>query len=63
MMLEKNGLISGGLRADVLDYSDIKIKSMQNKEKRPDIMDKIMGVANRMEDIEKEARKAGFPLR
>jgi flavin-dependent dehydrogenase len=33
------------------------------QEERPDIMDKIMGVANRMEELEKKARTAGFPNR
>ena len=33
------------------------------QEERPDIMDKIMDVANRMEELEQKARKAGFPNR
>jgi hypothetical protein len=33
------------------------------QEERPDIMDKIMDVANRMEELEKKARTAGFPNR
>ena len=33
------------------------------QEERPDIMDKIMGVADNMEELEKKARKAGYPVR
>lgn len=33
------------------------------QEQRPDVMEKLMGIVNQMDEIEKEARKAGFPNR
>jgi len=33
------------------------------QEERPDVMEKLMNIANEMEEIEKKARKAGFPNR
>jgi digeranylgeranylglycerophospholipid reductase len=33
------------------------------QEERPDVMEKLMGIANQMDEIEKGARKAGFPNR
>jgi digeranylgeranylglycerophospholipid reductase len=33
------------------------------QEERPDVMDKMMGLVNRMDEIEKQAQKAGFPNR
>jgi len=33
------------------------------QEERPEVMDKLMGIANDMEEIEIKARKAGFPNR
>ena len=35
----------------------------QIQEERPDVMEKLMSIANEMEDIEEKARKAGFPNR
>ena len=32
-------------------------------EERPDVMEKMMGLANEMDEIELKARKAGFPNR
>jgi len=33
------------------------------QEERPDVMDKLMGMVNQMDEIEEAARKAGFPNR
>ncbi len=33
------------------------------QEERPDVMEKLMGVVNQMDEIEEKARKAGFPNR
>jgi len=33
------------------------------QEERPDVMDKLMGIVNQMDEIEEKARKAGFPNR
>ena len=33
------------------------------QEERPDVMDKMMGIVNQMDEIEEKARKAGFPNR
>ena len=33
------------------------------QEERPDVMEKLLEIANQMDDIEAKARKAGFPNR
>jgi hypothetical protein len=33
------------------------------QEERPDVMEKLMNIVNQMDEIEKEARKTGFPNR
>jgi len=33
------------------------------QEERPDVMDKLMGIVNQMDEIEEKARKVGFPNR
>ena len=33
------------------------------QEERPDVMEKMMAIANEMDEIEAKARKAGFPNR
>jgi hypothetical protein len=33
------------------------------QEERPDVMEKLMGMVNQMDEIEEVARKSGFPNR
>ena len=33
------------------------------QEERPDVMEKLMGMVNQMDEIEENAKKAGFPNR
>jgi hypothetical protein len=35
----------------------------QIQEERPDVMEKLMNIANEMDEIEEKARKAGCPNR
>ena len=41
----------------------VGLTPVSNQEERPDVMEKLMNIANEMDEIEAKAVKAGFPNR